>query len=557
MNDAQARTNIIILDACRDNPFKAVTRGLERGLAVIGRKPPESIIVYATAENEKAEDGTGRNGVFTGALLRHIERREAFTDVLLDVKAQVRSETSDKQKPANYDNLTRKVYLAGVPAAPVKPEAPAKPAAPAAAEIARAAEDLKRGLDAYYRGGTKEDYAEALKRFRLAADAGSGRAQFQLGTMYIFGRGVKHDMKEALAWFERAAESGLALAQWYIGAIYEDGGDGVQKNHAEAEKWFRRANDQLPALRRAADEGDREAVLVFVLMYSNGFGARKDAEEAKKWNLRLLDLQRDEAVRGILSAQISLGLVYRYGGEYVAQDFAEALKWYRKAAEQGSEEAEYTVGEFYHEGLGVTKDFKEALRWWKRSAEHGYEYAQYALGSLYVEGRETKKNVAEGLKWYRKAADQGMVSAQLALGNYYSDESNKAKDLAEAFLWYRKAAEQEDVTAQFFIAEMFREGRGTAQDPAEAVKWYVKAAEQGNPNAQDSLGEMYEKGEGVTQDYVLAHMWYNVETISWGSVTEFRDKAAKQRDAIAKKMTPQQIAEAQKLAREWREKHSK
>jgi hypothetical protein len=113
MSEAGAGTNIIILDACRDNPFKAVSRGIERGLAVVGQKPPESIIVYATAENEKADDGNGRNGVFTAALLKNIKRPDSFADVLLDVKAQVRRDTSEKQKPATYENLSHHVYLAG------------------------------------------------------------------------------------------------------------------------------------------------------------------------------------------------------------------------------------------------------------------------------------------------------------------------------------------------------------------------------------------------------------------------------------------------------------
>jgi uncharacterized caspase-like protein len=129
MNEAGAKTNVIILDACRDNPFKAVSRGIERGLAVVGQKPPESIIVYATSENEKAADGKGRNGVFTKALLDNIERPESFLDLLLEVSAQVREATGDQQKPAVYQNLTRRIYLSSA-----KP--PASPAAPAPAPAA-------------------------------------------------------------------------------------------------------------------------------------------------------------------------------------------------------------------------------------------------------------------------------------------------------------------------------------------------------------------------------------------------------------------------------------
>src|SRR5208282_1711654 len=76
-------------------------------------KPPESIIVYSTEAGETADDGSGRNGVFTAALLKNITRDEEFTSILRDVNGQVRTETNQKQKPAKYDNLTHVVYHTG------------------------------------------------------------------------------------------------------------------------------------------------------------------------------------------------------------------------------------------------------------------------------------------------------------------------------------------------------------------------------------------------------------------------------------------------------------
>ncbi len=119
--------------------------------------------------------------------------------------------------------------------------------------------------------------------------------------------------------------------------------------------------------------------------------------------------------------------------------------------------------------------------------------------------------------------------------------------------WYRKAAEQAYTNAQFFLGFMYVKGLGVPQDDAEAVKWYRKAAEQGNAEAQFNLGSMYENGEGVPQDYVQAHMWYNLAA-SRSPPGEDRDKAAKNSDDVAKRMTPAQLSEAQKLAREWKPK---
>ena len=81
---------------------------------------------------------------------------------------------------------------------------------------------------------------------------------------------------------------------------------------------------------------------------------------------------------------------------------------------------------------------------------------------------------------------------------------------------------------------------------AVALKWYRMAAEQGHAGAQNNLGVMYDKGEGVTQDYVQAHIWYNL------AAAQGEETARENRDLIAKKMTPAQVAEAQRLAREWK-----
>ncbi|MBM3518860.1 MAG: sel1 repeat family protein, partial [Alphaproteobacteria bacterium] len=86
-------------------------------------------------------------------------------------------------------------------------------------------------------------------------------------------------------------------------------------------------------------------------------------------------------------------------------------------------------------------------------------------------------------------------------------------------------------------------------DDAEAARWYRLAAEQDLAQAQNNLGVMYEYGRGVPQDYVQAHKWYNLAA-SRSPASD--DVAVKNRDIVAAKMTPAQIAEAQRLAREWR-----
>ncbi len=130
--------------------------------------------------------------------------------------------------------------------------------------------------------------------------------------------------------------------------------------------------------------------------------------------------------------------------------------------------------------------------------------------------------------------------------------AHKRGDYATALRELRPLAEQGDAAAQYNLGVMYYGGYGVPQDYAEAVKWYRKAAEQGNAPAQYNLGVMYHTGQGVPQDYVQAHMWYNLVVASLPASGGAREMAAKNRDIVAKRMTPAQIAEAQRLARGWR-----
>ena len=93
---------------------------------------------------------------------------------------------------------------------------------------------------------------------------------------------------------------------------------------------------------------------------------------------------------------------------------------------------------------------------------------------------------------------------------------------------------------------MYNNGQGVPQDYKEAVKWYRLSAEQGDREAQYNLGNRYYHGQGVPQDYLSAHMWWNLS----GS-NGYKD-AVKNRNIVEEKMTPSQIEEAQRLARNWK-----
>ena len=155
-----------------------------------------------------------------------------------------------------------------------------------------------------------------------------------------------------------------------------------------------------------------------------------------------------------------------------------------------------------------------------------------------------KQDYVTANKKFKIAAEKGNASAQLMLGLSYAAGTGVAQDYAQAFFWFKLAAAQGDADAQTYLGHMYDNGHGVVQDYAEAVRWYKLAAAQGKAAAHSALGFMYGEGRGVVQDYMRAHIWYNLAAVT-GNAT-----AVQNRDIIAKKMTPQQIAEAQKLARE-------
>ncbi len=143
--------------------------------------------------------------------------------------------------------------------------------------------------------------------------------------------------------------------------------------------------------------------------------------------------------------------------------------------------------------------------------------------------------------------------AQYNLALMYDRGEGVPQDYVEAMKWYRLAAAQGHADAQHNLALMYDRGEGVPQDYAEAVKWYRRAAVQGLADAQTNLGFMYQSSRGVTRDYVQAHMWYNLAAARLPP-GEGRDMAVSNRDQIEKLMTSDQVAEAQRLAREWKPK---
>ena len=219
------------------------------------------------------------------------------------------------------------------------------------------------------------------------------------------------------------------------------------------------------------------------------------------------DNQALRALAGDAVAQYNLGVKY-HEGQGVPQDYAEALKWYRKAAEQGLANAQYNIGILFEAGRGVPQDAAEAVKWYRLAAEQGDADAQVRLGYMYAVGHGVVQDSTEAVMWLRLAAEQGHADAQVHLGAMYAVGHGVVQDSTEAVMWLRLAAEQGHADAQVHLGAMYAVGHGVVQDSTEAVMWLRLAAEQGHADAQYALGRAYLTGQGVVQSEVEALKWF-------------------------------------------------
>ncbi|HJT20653.1 MAG TPA: tetratricopeptide repeat protein [Nitrospira sp.] len=157
-----------------------------------------------------------------------------------------------------------------------------------------------------------------------------------------------------------------------------------------------------------------------------------------------------------------------------------------------------------------------------------------------AQNRRTEYEAAS--KDLRKSAEAGDAEAQNRLGIVYSEG---LQDYSQAKRWFEKAAEHGHTGAQVNLGTLYLQGNGAPQSDQMALFWFRRAAEQRDPLAFAKLGLMYAQGRGVPQDFIKAHMWYNL------SAAHGEKRAAETREALARQMTPAQVAEAQRLARDW------
>ena len=214
-----------------------------------------------------------------------------------------------------------------------------------------------------YGRGVETNEVEAVKWLRKAAEQGHVDAQYSLAQCYSYGKGVETNEEEAVKWLCKAAEQGHADAQYSLAQCYSYG-KGVETNEEEAVKW----------LRKAAEQGEKFAQLKLGMRYCLGRGITQSIEDATKW----FDMIQENDPR----SQYCFGLMFLEKSEITQELAKEAVKWFRKAAEQGDADAQFVLGVCYLEGVGITQDKTEAMKWLQKAAKQGHEKAKKGLTEI-------------------------------------------------------------------------------------------------------------------------------------------------------------------------------
>jgi TPR repeat protein len=189
------------------------------------------------------------------------------------------------------------------------------------------------------------------------------------------------------------------------------------------------------------------------------------------------------------------------------------------------------------------------------AAEDSRDAAQVGgvMATLYSWMTPLEEGAATALDSIVPPVTQGLGTVEALIGDAYYYGHGVARDYAEAARWYRSAAERDNAMAQSTLGDIYYYGRGVPQDFVAAVQWWELAAEQGVAVAQLNLGVMYANGDGVARDYVKSHLYTNLAAAHLPP-GEDRDIALKNRDIVGKLMDATQLAEAQRLARDWQPK---
>jgi TPR repeat protein len=304
--------------------------------------------------------------------------------------------------------------------------------------------------------------ASEISQLKIKAEAGAANSQATLGKAYKDGNGVPQNDMLALKWLRKAADQGDASGENDLGGMYRMG-EGVTQDKEEAVRWYK----------KAAKQGNSKAMFNLGVSYYNGDGVSSDPNLAYAWFLLAQEAGNpaaNDAVKRSAEDGEHLGVtpdalqqvaaMYEKGAD-LPQSYADAAKWYRKAADLDDPEARVKLATMLIDGLGVQQDYGLALTLCKAAAKQNYAAGAYCVGYIYRNGLGTPADPKEAAKWYEVVSKGGNQKARMDLAEMYWKGEGVGVDRPESYYFFFLAgqigAPDAKVRAQALKQEMNQE----------------------------------------------------------------------------------------------------
>ncbi|MBX9456255.1 MAG: SEL1-like repeat protein [Rhizobium sp.] len=505
------RLKLIILDACRNNPFleqmqsSSGTRTVMKGLAKVEPEGADTLVAYASRAGTVALDGAGVNSPFAEALSKYITQPGVDIRIALgQVRDEVVKVTQRKQEPFVYGSLGgAQIFLsikelnvtinnnddAGDKPEPKKEEVAPNGISSAAADWQNikdlADKDLleafiaKHGSDPVYK-------MLAEKKLKLLAEAEA-----------------KADVSaDQIAWEALKGSTDVAaikrFMERYPDSRYKKEAEQAIASLAPAQNQTVVSSDMkdTPAARDCyLLAAEPQSITGFPGVYLT----KIDAKRAQTACAQAVNENPQDAM-----------LINLLGRAHEAdRNYTEARRNYTMASEMGNLYALTNLGWFSVYGIDGKVDVEGGRKAFEKGAISGNHAAQASLAFLYRDGYGgIEQNNAEAIKWYEKSAEQGNATALGNLGWFYREGVGIDKDYQKSLAYYRRGADAGDLSSIAAMGYAAQNGLGMPQSYDEARGWYEKGANAGDAYSMASLGFLYDAGAGVKQDYVEARYWY-------------------------------------------------
>lgn len=247
---------------------------------------------------------------------------------------------------------------------------------------------------------------------------------------------------------------------------------------------------------------------------------------------------------------------------FQAGDFENATELLTPLAKEQNAQAQFMLADIYMTGKLGAADNETGMKWLSQSAENSHIRAMSMMGVRYLNGNGVDKDLDKAVKMLRTAAENKNVKAQLLMGflHFHGQGVEKSPDIASRYYYaaalngdpeaaqrLKKLAEQGGAEPVTYMGLLYKDGIGVEVHAPKAAEMVLNGAEQNFGLAQYMISHAFGAGQGFEQDYLKAHMWANL------AAANGHEGAEKRRDVWAQLMTPEQIATAQKMARDWTE----